>query len=63
MHTTNPVQNVYVFHYILKILITLSTLRVLVFRDILLVSRFVVFKHVYQQNNNAGKTSNFATAI
>jgi hypothetical protein len=38
----------------------MPTLRIVVFRDVLLVDRFQDFKPVNQQNNNAVETSNSA---
>jgi hypothetical protein len=40
----------------------MATLRILVFRDVLLVGRFAVFKLANQRNNNAMETSNFAVS-
>jgi hypothetical protein len=45
----------YAYHQVLKILITLSTLKVLVFRDVSMVSGFEEFIPENQQIHNAVK--------
>jgi hypothetical protein len=62
MCTTVTTQNIYAYYKVLKILITLSTLTILVFQDVSLVSGFEVFIPANQQNNNAVETLNFAFA-